>query len=161
MPLQAKLIGYQSHERDDGSGYPRHRSGTLIHRYAKIVAIADAYSAMTASRPYRAPVTPYDAAKQILIDNSQHKFDREIVRAFLDCMSMFPVGSWVELSDGRRGTVVRANPGRHLQPVIAELDADDMPTDTQIDLSHQPALKVVKTGPPREPSAGGGGLILP
>lgn len=160
LPLQAKLIGYQSHERNDGSGYPRRRSGTLIHRYAKIVAIADAYSAMTGPRPYRTPITPYEAAKQILIENSRHKFDREIVRAFLDCMSMFPMGSTVELSDGRRGTVVRANPGRHTQPVIVELDADDRPTDTQIDLARHPRLKVVKTGPACEGVAGGGGLIL-
>jgi hypothetical protein len=74
---------------------------------------------------------------------------------------MFPVGSSVELSDGRRGTVVRANPGHHTQPVIVELDGDGKPTDTQIDLSHHPALKVVKTGPACEGAAGGGGLILP
>ncbi|MFQ5412615.1 MAG: HD-GYP domain-containing protein, partial [Phycisphaerae bacterium] len=122
LPLPAKFIGYQAHERIDASGYPRKRSGMLIHRYAKIVAVADSYAAMTGRRPHRPSLHPYQAAKQILIENSRSKFDREIVRAFLDCMSLFPIGSHVELSDGRRARVLRANPGKHTKPVVLKLD---------------------------------------
>ncbi len=148
LPLPAKFIAYQTHERMDGSGYPRRRCGMLIHQYAKIVAVADAYSAMTGPRPHRAPLPPYQAAKTILVENSRNKFERSIVRAFLDCLSLFPIGSCVQLNNGHKGTVVRANPGLHTRPIIIELDDDERPTDRHIDLSQRPDLNVVDTGPP-------------
>lgn len=145
LPLPAKFVGYQAHERIDASGYPRRRSGMLIHRYAKIIAVADSYAAMTGHRPHRPSLQPYQAAKQVLIENSRSKFDREVVRAFLDSMSLFPIGSHVELSDGRRARVLRANPGKHTKPVVLELDPAGEPTGEAIDLAAEPDLRVVNT----------------
>jgi len=145
LPLPVKFIGYQAHERMDASGYPRKRSGMLIHRYAKIVSVADSYAAMTGHRPHRPSLQPYQAARQILVENSRSKFDRDIVRAFLDCMSLFPVGSHVELSDGRWARVLRATPGQHTKPVVLELDAEGNPTNIHIDLAEESNLAVVNT----------------
>ncbi len=138
----AKFIGYQVHERYDRSGYPRRRSGAFIHLYAKIVAIADTYAAMTRPRPYRPPMPPYEAAKAIVLEAGKGRFDREYVRAFLDCLSLFPIGSWVQLNNGTIAKVVRANPGMHTRPVVAVPDECGEPTDTVIDLSRESRLEI-------------------
>ncbi len=143
LPTATKFIAYQSHERGDRSGYPKQRSGMFLHPYSKIVAIADSFAAMTHARPYRAPILPYLAAKRLLTDTSQDKFDRTFMRAFLDAVSLFPVGSWVELDDGTRARVIRANPGLHTAPVVEAIDANGEPAGSLIDISKQPHLSVV------------------
>ncbi len=142
LPSTVRFIGYQVHERADASGYPRQRSGMLIHQFAKIVAVADAYAAMTRPRPHRNSMLPYEAIRTVLTQGSHSKFDRTIIRALLDCVSLFPIGSWVELSNGMRARVIRANPGFHTLPVVMEVDADYNPTGRIIDLSMQPRLRV-------------------
>lgn len=146
LPRASKLIAYQVHERGDGSGYPRGRLSAQIHQYAKIVAMADAYTAMTSPRPYRHALTPYEAAKIVLIDGSLDRFDRSLVRVFLDTIALFPIGSAVVVSNGMEGRVIRANPGLHTLPVIEELDVNGVPTGHVIDLSKEEDLRVVQTG---------------
>ncbi len=144
LPIEARFIGYQVHERIDGSGYPRHRFGTTTHPFAKIVAVADAYCAMVRPRPHRPAKRPHDAVKELLAEGRRGRLDRTVLRAFLDCVSVFPVGSDVELDNGVVGRVVRANPGMHTRPVVAELGADGKPTDQIIDLSREVEFKVVR-----------------
>ena len=146
IPLAVKFVGYQAHERIDGGGYPRSRLGQQLHRYAEIVALADVYAAMTHPRPYRKAILPYHATKQILINGGADKFDRLLVRAFLDTVSLFPIGSRVSLSDGRSARTLRANPGRHTRPVVEELTDDGCPTGHIIDLSHDDALRIIQAG---------------
>lgn len=145
LSAATRLIGYQVHERPDQSGYPRRQPGPFIHEYAKIVAIADAYTAMTQPRPYRPSVLPYEAARTILVEASLGKFDRAMVRAFLDCVALFPIGSWVELNNGLIGKVLRANPGCHTRPVIAETNVGGEPTGVIVNLLDETHLKVIRT----------------
>ncbi len=153
LPPLTKLIGYQVHERGDQTGYPRQRSAVGIHPYARIVAVADAYAAMSRPRPHRLARSPHDAVRELLVAANSNKFDRTIVRSFLDCVSAFPVGSLVVLNDGLYAKVIRANPGHHTRPVIAEVDLDGNPTDRVIDLSKETHLEVVKSlqAPENEP----------
>jgi len=154
IPLQAGLIGYQAHERLDGSGYPRQRSGTFTHQYAKIAAVADTYAAMTRPRPHRPATLPYDAARKMLVEASDNKLDRTVVRAFLDTMSLFPIGSAVRLSDGRVAKVIRAIPSRHTEPVVEVLDADHHLTGEVISLADGTSLKVMEALPYVPPPTG-------
>ncbi|HEX7714847.1 MAG TPA: HD domain-containing phosphohydrolase, partial [Bacillota bacterium] len=55
----------QHHEREDGSGYPRGLVGTRIHRFAKIIAVADVFDAMTSYRLYQEPVPSQIAIQEI------------------------------------------------------------------------------------------------
>jgi putative nucleotidyltransferase with HDIG domain len=71
-----------SHERFDGSGYPDRLRGTAIPLPARIVAVADAYSAMTTRRSYREPMEPSAAARE-LRDNAGTQFDPAVVEAAL------------------------------------------------------------------------------
>ncbi|RYD01481.1 hypothetical protein N752_29710 [Desulforamulus aquiferis] len=74
---------YYHHEAWDGSGYMRGLKGSDIPLAARIIAVADAYDAMTTDRPYRSAL-PKDAAITEIIRCTGKQFDPEIVAAFLD-----------------------------------------------------------------------------
>jgi len=69
------------HERYDGRGYPRALAGEAIPFAARILAVADAYDAMTSHRPYRAALDK-EQALQELRDRAGTQFDPGIVAAF-------------------------------------------------------------------------------
>ncbi len=140
----SKLIVYQSHERADCSGYPRKRSQVMIHPFARLVGAADTYSALIAHRPHRNARNPYDAMELLLRETKRGRFDPNAVRALVDCTSLFPIGSYVRLSDGQVAKVVRANPGLHTKPVVLPLNPDGSESDTEIDLSRTDSIRVVQ-----------------
>jgi len=70
------------HERFDGHGFPDGLSGSLIPLGSRIVAIADAFDAMTSRRPYRSAL-PFTVAVRELVRESGRQFDPTCVRAFL------------------------------------------------------------------------------
>lgn len=70
------------HERYDGSGYPLGLAGDMIPYSARILAVVDAYAAMTESRPYRNALTTKEAASRIR-NSAGSQFDPEICKAFL------------------------------------------------------------------------------
>jgi putative nucleotidyltransferase with HDIG domain len=73
------------HERYDGVGYPDEREGEEIPILARLVAVADAYSAMTSERPYRVALTSAEAQERIKREAGK-QFDPEVVRAFLSVL---------------------------------------------------------------------------
>ena len=78
----AAEIAYQHHERWDGGGYPRRLAGEQIALAARIVALADAYDAITSVRPYEAARGHEEAVERIVRDRGTH-FDPAVVDAFL------------------------------------------------------------------------------
>jgi putative nucleotidyltransferase with HDIG domain len=73
------------HESFDGTGYPHGLSGASIPLSARILAVADAWDAMTSDRPYRVGMPP-DRATSILNNGSGRQWDPQCVTAFLRCM---------------------------------------------------------------------------
>jgi HD-GYP domain-containing protein (c-di-GMP phosphodiesterase class II) len=73
------------HESFDGTGYPHGLSGSSIPLSARILAVADAWDAMTSDRPYRVGMEP-DCATSILNEASGQQWDPRCVAAFLQCM---------------------------------------------------------------------------
>jgi len=110
-------IARQHHERVNGTGYPNGTAGDHIHLFAKIVAVVYAYDAMTADRIYKNMVLPYEAV-EVLIASAYNLYDAEIVKAFVQNLAIFPIGSTVELLDGRIGKVVSINRGIPFRPVV-------------------------------------------
>ena len=76
-------IAAAHHERLDGSGYPHGLAGTELPLPARLLAVADVYEAVTAERPYRAPLRP-DAAAALLRDEARAgRLDRDCVEALV------------------------------------------------------------------------------
>jgi HD-GYP domain-containing protein (c-di-GMP phosphodiesterase class II) len=86
------------HERVDGMGYPRRLSADLMPVEAKILAVADAYEAMTANRVYRAAM-PAEEAERELLRESGSQFDAEVVQALLAAIAVEPYGATPPASD--------------------------------------------------------------
>ena len=159
IPVSAPFVAYQSHERLDGSGYPRKRQAALIHDFARIVAVADVYDALISPRPYRDAYLPYRAMEEIILMASKRRLDSDVVRAFLTFLSLFPVGSWVELNDGRKGKVVSTNGAEYTRPIVNILyDAEGRAAGpVKLDLRNQPNLKIVRA---LDPSRFGDSILL-
>ena len=134
-------IALQHHEHIDGSGYPNHLQGEQIHRYARIVAIADVYDALTSVRPYKRAYTP-SVAHRIMTTCSPGHFDLELLHLFFDNVAIYPVGTIVktqigyaivkEVKFGHTQTpIVRvfANHEGKLLTKIRDLDLEQMPKE--------------------------------
>ncbi len=145
--LARQIIAYQTHERVDGSGYPRKRHGMFITPLARIAGIAHAFITRCAARPHRPAMLPYDAMVAILQASRAGRFDTTAVRAFLDVMSLFPIGSCVELSDERAARVWQSNLKLHTDPVVAVIDGRGKATDELIDLAKVRTVKIVRAIP--------------
>ncbi len=83
-PLKDMLPGVlHHHEAWDGSGYPHGLAGEEIPLIARLLAVADAFDAMTSNRPYRDGM-PVEKARQILADGAGKFWDSKLVKQFLD-----------------------------------------------------------------------------
>ena len=82
-------IAYSHHEKWDGTGYPAGIAGEEIPLSARIVALADAYDAITSDRPYKEAFDHAEAIRRIVIDRGLH-FDPPVVDAFTACQTDFP-----------------------------------------------------------------------
>lgn len=81
----AKTVALQHHEKWDGSGYPSGLAGEQINVFARIVAVADVFDALTTKRSYKDAWNNEQAIDLIIHERSKH-FDPKIVDAFLDVL---------------------------------------------------------------------------
>jgi len=122
-PEEIAAIALQHHEHWDGKGYPRRLKGEDILIGARIVSVADAYEAMVNERPYRRSMIGYSAMKSLLSDNGKH-FDPKALKAFLESVGVFPIGSIVQLNDASIGRVAENHVEAPLRPKL-ELLVDE------------------------------------
>lgn len=115
---------YQHHERLNGSGYPRGLRGDDVHIFAQILAVADVYDAMVTHRPYRSGMAPADVM-EYLYSRAGTEFSFLAVQHFGRKVAMYPVGSEVSLSDGRRAVVVAVHDELPARPVVRALQIED------------------------------------
>lgn len=115
---RAAFVAYQIHERCNGEGYPRKRQGSQIHFLSKLAGVADAYIALVSPRPHRSGMLPYRAMERMLAGVKDGLYDPIAVRALLQTVGLFPIGSFVELSDDRVGKVIRASGDVYHRPIV-------------------------------------------
>lgn len=126
----------QHHERCDGSGYPSALHGSQIHPYARLVAIADMYSAMTSDRVYRKKVCPFIVA-EIMYKEAQGQLDTFYCNMFLYRISQYFIGNNVRLSDGTIGKVIMCEKAHPHLPLV-KIGSDF------VDLVKRPDLRIVE-----------------
>lgn len=112
-----KNAALMHHERSDGTGYPLKLKGNQIDPYARIVAIADVYDAMTAARCYRGPLCPFRVIEMFEAEGFQ-KYDVSILLPFLENVVNSCLQNRCLLSDGRTGTIIYINKEKLSRPVI-------------------------------------------
>ncbi len=118
---------FTHHERHDGSGYPQGLQGNAIPIFGKIAGIVDSYVSITSERPYSAPMSPHEAVKK-LYEWREVDFQSELVEQLIQVIGVYPVGTVVEISDGRIGVVVVQNKEWRLKPQVMLLrDAQKTP----------------------------------
>lgn len=105
IPQNVKFAVLQHHERLDGSGYPGHFKQEKIHPYARVVAIADIYDAMTSERNYSHKNNPFTAV-QVLTKDMYSKLDATLCTTFLTAFCNCIIGNKVQLKDGREGEII-------------------------------------------------------
>lgn len=135
---------YQHHERLDGSGYPRKLKTNDIHPYAKIIAVADVFDAITSDRIYREGMLPHEGL-EILYAEANSKFDLQIVDAFKKSVAIYPTGLTVTLSDSRTGVIERQNTHYNDRPVIRILQHKDHLIEEPYELDLSKVLDIVIT----------------
>jgi HD-GYP domain-containing protein (c-di-GMP phosphodiesterase class II) len=115
------------HERHNGSGYPKGLSGDKIPLFGKMAGIIDCYDAMISDRVYMSAISPHDAVRK-LYDWSNIDFQLELVEQFIQVVGIYPVGTIIELSDGRIGVIVAHHRVWRLRPkIMLILDSDKNP----------------------------------
>lgn len=136
IPRDVATAVLMHHEREDGSGYPFGLKSKQIHYYAKILAVADIYDAMTSNRAYKKRLPPFDVLEMY---ESEYltKCDAGIMLTFLSHISSYYVGTTVMLNDGSTGEIVYINSNRISRPLIRT-------GNSIIDLSTSPQLKIVE-----------------
>ncbi|GLO60062.1 HD family phosphohydrolase [Vibrio sp. MACH09] len=113
----SKMVCLMHHEKLDGKGYPLGLSGKDIPLYGRMSSIVDIYDALTAERCYKTGLSPSDAFK-ILLKMTPKQLDQDLVYKFINCISIYPVGSLVQLSDGKVGLVEASNKKHPLNPEV-------------------------------------------
>ena len=111
------LAALMHHERMDGSGYPLGLSDSKIHKFARLVAIADVYDAMTSSRVYRGPMCPFTVI-EIFEEEGFQKYDANYILTFLENIVNTYIPNPCRLSDGRTGNIIMINKAKLSRPIV-------------------------------------------
>ncbi|MDR0524630.1 MAG: HD-GYP domain-containing protein [Spirochaetaceae bacterium] len=117
FPTGVCLGALEHHERENTSGYPQKLSGDKISLYAKIIAVACSYEALTTHRPYKKAKDKHTALMDLL-KNEEKQYDDTMVRALVASLSVYPIGLYVLLSNGKKGQVVDIDPTNPRFPVV-------------------------------------------
>ncbi len=139
-PLAAAIATH--HERSDGTGYPTGLKGSDVPPLGRLLRAADVYAALREDRPHRPAADPRAALTELLLLAEQGQIDRDFADYLLH-LSLYPVGTVVELSDGRVGIVVANHPnkldprtpGRPVVAVLADAGGTILPRPEYVDLS--------------------------
>lgn len=113
------------HERPDGTGYPNGRAADDVPSLAAFLHVADEYAGRLSDRPHRPAHDPRAALTDLMLAAEDGKANNDFVEYLLK-LSFYPVGTVVELTDGRVGVVVSAHPTKvglraTARPVVAVL----------------------------------------
>jgi len=117
FPLAICHAALEHHERENGTGYPRKISGEKIGLYSKIIAVACSYEALSSKRPHKEAKDAYSVMLELLRSGGK-QYDDTVIRSLVLSLSLYPIGLYVLLSNGKKGQVVDINPDKPRFPVV-------------------------------------------
>jgi len=117
---------HHHHERIDGTGYPDQLLGEAVKPPARVLAVADTYSAMVRDRPYRKAMVSRAAMRELMVTEGA-RIDQRITQAMIKEIGIFPPGVLVKLASGEIA-VVKERLGNPAAPLVcAFVKPDGMP----------------------------------
>lgn len=117
---------HHHHERIDGSGYPDRLVGDALRPPARVLAVADTYSAMVRDRPYRKAMVSRAAMREMLVTQGG-QIDQRLIQAMIKEIGVFPPGVLVKLASGEIAVVKEGLADRASPVVCAFIKPDGMP----------------------------------
>jgi len=132
----------QAQERYDGSG-PQALSESDITYSARMIGLLSMFESLIHYRPYRRRLLPRDAIRE-LVNHHKKAFDPIMLKALIESISLYPVGTYVQLNSGDVALVVRVRPLRPLRPQILithDSQGNEVPP-REVDLQEQASLMV-------------------
>jgi putative nucleotidyltransferase with HDIG domain len=114
------VVALEHHRSAKGAGYPD-LADEVPHLMSQLVSVADIYEAITGARSYQDATVP-ERACLVLARLAGDKLNTVLVKAFVNTITFFPLGSVVRTDRGEVGVVVRTNAGDPLHPVLALAD---------------------------------------
>lgn len=144
----------QEHERIQGQGYPQGLRGEQIDFSAQLLGILDVYESVTHPRWQRTAQCPSKSVKQLLESRNQY-FTQQMLKALVEALSVFPIGTTVQLNTGEIGQVTSTNRKYPMRPVVeVQMDANHRPLlqPKHIDLKEHPVLSVKAIDPVEMPA---------
>jgi HD-GYP domain-containing protein (c-di-GMP phosphodiesterase class II) len=123
VPYRQMLIAYEHHMRVDLKGYPKNRRDRTPSLFSRIVSVADAFDAGTSIRSYQYQPNPADEVLKEMRDNEARGMDRLVVKALINAIGVYPVGTLVILDSMEMAVVSGVN--------------------QDLDKLHQPMVKVI------------------
>jgi HD-GYP domain-containing protein (c-di-GMP phosphodiesterase class II) len=115
---EVRLAATQVRENANGSGYPRGLTDDQIHPYARILHVVDVYLSLSTEMRGRQPYVPYDVMVYMLHQIKAGRITEKAMRALLNVVSLFPIGSHVRLTDGTEARVIRRNDWHYTAPIV-------------------------------------------
>ena len=155
--LNARIItgAFEHHINLNHSGYPRVPYKRELSLFGRIIAIADCYDGVTSSRVYsRSPMTP-DKALKFMMDKAGSIYDPVLMKLFINCVGVYPLGSLILLTTKEMAVVMESNPAPDkwaspLIKIISDAAGNDIDGAT-IDLSDpKEQRKISKTMDPEK-----------
>src|SRR5437763_714196 len=110
IPYRGMIVAYEHHMKTDLTGYPKSLRSRDLSIYSKIVAVADGFDAATSRRVYQTvPIQPDQVLKEMW-ENPRRGYDPVVVKAFINLIGIYPVGTCVILDTYEVAVVHGANP---------------------------------------------------
>lgn len=116
-----KLLILQVHELPDGSGFPRGLKRHLLHPLTSILNAADIFLSLISPSPGRPAIIPHDAISVLLHQCRVGIIQADVMRAMINQLTLFPLGSRVELDDHSVALIARRD-GEHYDAPIVSLE---------------------------------------
>ena len=126
LPYRSMVVAYEHHMKADLTGYPRSIRPRHQSIYSKIVSVADGFDAATSRRVYQTvPLTPADVLQEMR-DNPRRGMDPVVVKAFINMLGIYPVGTVVVLDTFELAIVhgVNPNPEKMSRPIVRIITDD-------------------------------------
>lgn len=116
------IVAFEHHLGAKSGGYPQRIKQPKPHLFSRIVAVADAYDALTTIRPHRDGYLPAEALR-ILLDETEARYDLAIVKLLVNILEVYPQGAPVLLSTGELAIVVQGRSEKELKdrPIVRVL----------------------------------------